>query len=305
MSYTFHQLKIFAEVAKQSSITKAAKSLHMTQPAVSIQVKQLQESVDTPLIEIIGKKLYLTEAGEKLFSMQKAIEEHKEDFEAYVSELKGGLKGSLSISAASTAKYFLPYLLGSFQKKYPNVTISLKVTNRNEVLQHLDQNEFQLAILTQLPEDTSIVSKPFVKNPLVMACPPDHPLMNKTNIQLKDLKNESFIFREPGSGTRMVMEKLLHEANIQPKVAMELGTNEAVKQAIMAGIGISLISRLSMYSELNIGKIDELNVIDFPVLTQWHTLHRRDRIITRVLKNFLEFLEDGDLNHSLPFPEKI
>ncbi|MDX1641662.1 MAG: LysR family transcriptional regulator [Balneolaceae bacterium] len=300
MNYTLHQLKVFAEVAKCGSITKAAESLHMTQPAVSIQMKQLQESVDIALIEIIGKKLYLTEAGERLYSMQQTIQEHEEAFEAYTSELKGGLTGNLSISAASTAKYFLPYLLGAFQKKYPKVKIALKVTNRNEVLQHLYNNEFQLAILTQLPDDSSIIATPFLSNPLVMACPPNHSLSNKKDLNMKDLKDEPFIFRESGSGTRMVMERLLDEAGIEPTIAMELGTNEAVKQAIMAGIGISLISKLSMHSELKTGKINKLNILDFPVETHWHTLYRKDKVISRVLKNFLNFLHSGDLKKHLP-----
>lgn len=300
MHYTLHQLKVFAEVAKCGSITKAAESLHMTQPAVSIQMKQLQESVDIPLIEIIGKKLYLTEAGERLYSMQQTIQEHEEAFEAYTSELKGGLTGNLSISAASTAKYFLPYLLGAFQEKYPKVKITLKVTNRDEVLQHLYNNEFQLAILTQLPDDSSIIATPFLENPLVVACPADHPFANKKNLTLKDLKDETFIFREPGSGTRMVMEKLLKEAGIEPTIAMELGTNEAVKQAIMAGIGISLISKLSMYSELDSGTIDELHLKAFPVTTHWHTLHRKNKVNTRVIKNFLDFLKQDNLTDILP-----
>jgi len=300
MNYTFHQLKIFAEVAKCASITKAAESLHMSQPAVSIQIKQLQQAIDIQLIEIIGKKLYLTEAGERLYSMQQTIQEHTDAFEAYTSELKGGLTGNLSISAASTAKYFLPYLLGAFQKKYPKVKITLKVTNRNEVLQHLYNNEFQLAILTQLPDDPSIIATPFLDNPLVMACPPNHPLSNKTSLTLQNIKDEPFIFREPGSGTRMVMERLLQKADIEPNIAMELGTNEAVKQAIMAGIGISLISYLSMYSELNTGKIDILQVKTFPVKTRWHTLYRKNKVITRVLKNFLDFLEQDNLTELLP-----
>ncbi|MCG2588494.1 LysR family transcriptional regulator [Rhodohalobacter sulfatireducens] len=300
MNYTLHQLKVFAEVAKCRSITKAAESLHMTQPAVSIQMKQLQESVDIPLIEIIGKKLYLTEAGERLYSMQQTIQEHEEAFQAYTSELKGGLTGNLSISAASTAKYFLPYLLGAFQKKYPKVKITLKVTNRDEVLQHLYDNKFQLAILTQLPDDSTIISNPFLINPLVMACPPDYPLLNKKNLTLKDLKDETFIFREPGSGTRMVMERLLKEAVIEPTIAMELGTNEAVKQAIMAGIGISLISKLSMYSELDTGTIDELHLKEFPVTTHWHTLYRKSKVNTRVIKNFLDFLQQDNLTDILP-----
>jgi LysR family transcriptional regulator, low CO2-responsive transcriptional regulator len=303
MNYTLHQLDIFAEVIRQKSITRAAEALHMTQPAVSIQLKQLQESVDVPLIHFVGRSLHLTEAGEELLSMQHIISEKADAFEEYVSELKGGLKGNLKISAASTAKYFLPYILGAFQKKYPHVKISLKVTNRNEVLQHIQKNEYQLAILTQLPAETGIISHAFLENPLVMACHPDHPLRSKRSISLKELGNESFVFREPGSGTRMVMEKLLSDSGIKPYIAMELGTNEAVKQAVMAGIGISLISKISMYSELNLGSVAQLQVKHLPVQTHWHTIYKTDKVISRVIRNFLDFLQNEDLFALIPSSE--
>lgn len=300
MNYTLHQLKVFEAVALKKSITKAAGFLHMTQPAVSIQIKQLQQTVGTPLIEYIGKSLYLTEAGKELLRMQKTIKHEADSFEAFISDLKGGLKGTLSISAASTAKYFLPYLLGAFQKKFPEVKISLKVTNRNEVLKHLYSNEFSLAILTQIPDDTTITSQPFLENPLVMACPAGHPLITRKNLTLGDLKDQPFIFREEGSGTRMVMEDELKSADIIPEKAMELSTNEAVKQAIMAGIGISLISSLSMKTELEAGLISTLDLSRYPRQTHWHILYKNDKMLSKVYLNFIDFLMKGELSKYLP-----
>ncbi len=300
MNYTLHQLRVFEIVAQKKSITKAAESLHMSQPAVSIQIKKLQNSVGTPLIKYTGKTFFLTEAGEQLLQVQQMIRTQTDAFEAYVSELKGGLKGTLSVSAASTAKYFLPYLLGAFQKKYPGIKISLKVTNRDEVLTHLYGNEYQLAILTQLPADESIKAEPFLENPLVMACPPDHPLSKKEKLTLCDLQQEPFIYRESGSGTRMVMERELKKAGIHPEKTMELATNEAVKQAIMAGIGVSLFSKLSMKTELSAGTISTIDVKGFPIQTHWHLLYREDKIISKVFLNCIDFLKAEKITSYLP-----
>ena len=166
MNFTLHQLIVFGAVARHRSMTKAANELHMTQPAVSIQVKQLQESVGIPLVEVMGRQLHLTDAGRALYRMQQSFEDQLETFEAIVSQLKGGLTGSLGISSASTAKYFLPYLLGAFQERYPDIEISLKVTNRNQVLDHLRTNEYSLAVLTQIPEEKGYEAIPFLENPL-------------------------------------------------------------------------------------------------------------------------------------------
>ena len=300
MDFTLHQLKIFGMVARHRSMTKAAEELHMTQPAVSIQIKQLQETVGIPLIEVIGRQVYLTEAGRQLHQVQQSITNEIESFSAAVSQLKGGLEGTLTISAASTAKYFLPYLLGEFRQRYPQIQISLKVTNRDEVLGHLNSNEYDLAILTQVPDDKSIVANPFLENPLVMCSTPDHPFAGVSDINIQQLKNEPFIYREPGSGTRMVLERYLEAHHISVVPTMELGTNEAVKQAIMGGIGISLISKLSLENELQLNKISILDVQNLPIMTHWHTLYKKEKNLSPVTENFLSFLKEINISRLLP-----
>lgn len=300
MNFTLHQLNVFGMVARHKSMTEAARQLHMTQPAVSIQIKQLQEAVDIPLVEVVGRKLYLTDAGERLYEVYQTVNQELESFDAAISQLKGGLKGKLAISSASTAKYFLPYLLGEFQNRYPLVEISLKVTNRNEVLQHLSHNEYDLAVLTQLPDDESTAAIPFLDNPLVMCAPADHPLANEKNITIDQLENDPFIYRELGSGTRMVMEKYLKKNGIDVKPAMELSTNEAVKQAIMAGIGISVISNLSLGNELSLGQISILDMPDFPIPTQWHVLFRKKKKLSPVVENFISFVQEKNIQKFIP-----
>lgn len=300
MDFTLHQLNVFGMVARHRSMTKAAKELHMTQPAVSIQIKQLQDALEIPLIEVISRQVHLTEAGRHLQKMHQAVDNEIESFYATVSQLKGGLEGNLTISAASTAKYFLPYLLGEFQQRYPNIQISLKVTNRDEVLGHLTNNEYNLAILTQVPDDKSIDATPFLDNPLVICAAPDHPLADEPDINIQQLKGEPFIYREPGSGTRMVLEHYLEEHSIAVKPIMELGTNEAVKQAIMGGIGISLISKLSLKNELKLNKISILDVQHLPIMSKWHALYKNEKSLSPVTKNFLSFLQEKNINRLLP-----
>lgn len=300
LNFTLHQLRVFGTVARHRSMTKAAEDLHMTQPAVSIQVKQLQEAIGIPLIEVIGHQIYLTEAGRHLQKMHQVVSDEIASFHATVSQLRGGLEGTLTISAASTAKYFLPYLLGEFLKKYPKIRISLKVKNRDEVLTHLKNNDYDLAVLSQVPDDPSLKAFPFLDNPLVLCCAPDHPLAGQAGISVQQLKNESFINREDGSGTRLVMERYLKDHGISVSPVMELGTNEAVKQAIMAGIGISLISGLSLVNEVKLGKICVLDVQGLPVMTQWNALHKKGKRLSPVIRNFLDFLMEKDIGRMVP-----
>jgi DNA-binding transcriptional LysR family regulator len=296
MSYTLHQLDVFASVAKNKSITKAAKELFMSQPAVSIQVKKLQEHFDIDLIEVIGKQLYLTDAGVELYNSQKKIKNELKSLEMALDELKGVMKGKLSIVVVSTAKYFMPYILGKFRNELPQVQISLKVTDRNEVTSQLKENTCDLAVYSQLPEGIVLEQIEFLSNPLVLAASPDHQLADKKNIQWKDLEKYDFLIRETGSGTRLVMERLLNEENIDPEMVMELSTNEAVKQAIMAGIGISLVSRYSLLNEEKMGKISVLDVKGLPYVNNWKLVYPKGKKLSPVARSFIDFAKNKDIH---------
>ncbi len=296
MSYTLHQLDVFASVAKNKSITKAAKELFMSQPAVSIQVKKLQEHFDIDLIEVIGKQLYLTDAGIELYNSQKKIKDELKSLEMALDELKGVMKGKLSIVVVSTAKYFMPYILGKFRNESPQVQISLKVTDRIEVTSQLKENACDLAVYSELPEGIVLEHIEFLSNPLVLAASPDHELANKKNIQWKDLEKYDFLIRETGSGTRLVMERLLNQENIEPEIVMELSTNEAVKQAIMADIGISLVSRYSLLNEEKMGKISVLDVQGLPYVNNWKLVYPKGKKLSPVARSFIEFAKNKDIH---------
>ncbi|MFO7799348.1 LysR family transcriptional regulator [Rhodohalobacter sp.] len=296
MSFTLHQLDVFASVAKNKSITKAAKELFMSQPAVSIQVKKLQEHFDIDLIEVIGKQLYLTDAGVELYNSQKKIKSELKSLEMALDELKGVMKGKLSIVVVSTAKYFMPYILGKFRDELPHVQISLKVTDRIEVASQLKENACDLAVFSQLPEGIALEQIGFLSNPLVLAASPNHDLANKKNIQWEDLKKYDFLIRETGSGTRLVMESLLNQESINPKIVMELSTNEAVKQAIMAGIGISLVSRYSLLNEEKMGKISVLDVKGLPYVNNWKLVYPKGKKLSPVARSFIQFAKNKNIH---------
>ena len=299
MSFTLHQLDVFAEVARKKSMTKAAEALFMSQPAVSIQVKKLQEHFEVDFFEVIGKELYLTEAGKELYEAQKNISREVESLEMALSEIKGMMRGSLNVAVVSTAKYFMPYILGAFRSKFDKIKISLKVTDRNEVKEMLRENVCDLAVFSVLPPELELEAVEFLENPLLMASAPDHPLAQKKNIDFKDLDVHRFLIREPGSGTRMVMQQLFESNNISPEIVMELGTNEAVKQAIMAGIGISLISRYSLTLEESVGKISVLDVKDLPYVNTWKLVYPKGKRLSPAAKNFIEFTTTASLRDIL------
>ena len=295
MSITLNQLKTFLTVVEQGGITLAANTLYMTQPAVSIQIKQLETHFGLPLLEVVGKKIHLTQAGKLLYEAAKEIRNLLTTLETELSNIQGCFKKKLNISAVSTAKYFIPSLLGNFHKLYPDVEIRLKVANRGEVLERLKSNDDDLVVLSQLPKKfpASIVVQKILNDALVVPAPPNHPLAKKQNILFKELKNEPFIAREPGSGTLIAMNKLFNKAKFRPKITMELGSSSAIKQSIIAGFGLSLLSKMSIEQELALKKLVILNIKGFPIQHPWYIVRLKNKKLTPIMVNFIKFLQEN------------
>ncbi len=287
---TLHQLKVFEAVARHRSFTRAAEELFLTQPTVSMQVKQLAKAVGLPLFEQIGKRLYLTAAGRELLATCQEIFEELSRFEIAVADLKGLKQGYLRLAVITTAKYVIPRLLGPFCQRYPGIDVSLKVTNHEHILERLTDNQDDLYILSQPPEDFDVSSHPFVENPLVVLAPRHHPLAQKKNIPLKRLAEEPFIMREPGSGTRKAVQKLFDEHGVSVKVKLELGSNEAIKQAIAGGLGISVLSRHTLALEGTTSQLTILDVEDFPIQRYWYVVYPTGKQLSVIARTFFEYL---------------
>jgi LysR family transcriptional regulator, low CO2-responsive transcriptional regulator len=288
---TLHQLRVFEAVARHNSFTRAAEELFLTQPTISMQVKQLAKVVGLPLFEQIGKRLYLTTAGKELFSTCKVLFEHISEFESKIANLKGLKQGTLRLSAITTAKYIIPRLLGLFSQRYPGVDISLKVTNHESISERLLNNQDDLYVMSQLPQDFDIEVYPFMENPLIVLAPRSHPLVNQKNIPLKRLANELFIMREPGSGTRQAVQKLFEEHDIKVRVKLDLGSNEAIKQAVAGGLGISVLSQHTLTSDSMNGEIAILDVEHFPIRRHWYVIYPAGKQLSIVASTFFDYLQ--------------
>ncbi|MCW8886423.1 MAG: LysR family transcriptional regulator, partial [Motiliproteus sp.] len=236
MKMTLRQLTLFDCVARHMSFTRAAEEMHLTQPAVSIQLKQLEEHVGMPLFEQIGKKLYLTAAGEELQQTCSDIFSRLDNLEMALSQMKGLMHGTLRVAVVTSAMYFAPHLLGAFQREYPEVRMRLVVKNRNQVLQRLANNEDDLVLMAQVPQDMKLVSYPFLDNPMIPVVPPTHPLVGREKLPLSVLNEYRFLSREDGSGSRKAIEDHLQEREVVLENIMELGGSETIKQGLMAGL---------------------------------------------------------------------
>ncbi len=287
---TLRQLKVFESVARHLSYSRAADELHLTQPAVSMQIKQLEDNVSLPLFEQLGKRIYLTEAGRELYHYSRAISQQLSDMEVALDELKGMERGKLNISVVTTANYFAPHLLAKFCQRYSGVTVSLNVSNRETVLKQLADNLIDLAIMGQPPEDLDIDSESFMENPLVVIAPPDHPLCQECNIPVQRLEKEIFLVRESGSGTRGAMERFFVEHHIKINKGMETDTTEAIKQAVQAGMGLGIMSQHTAELELEMNRLKILDVQDFPIIRYWHVVNRKNKRLSSIAKAFREFL---------------
>lgn len=295
---TLHQLKVFEAAARHSSFTRAAEELFLTQPTVSMQIKQLTKSVGLPLFEQVGKRLYLTEAGRELFATCRQIFETIAQFEMKVADLKGLKQGQLRLAVITTAKYFIPRLLGPFCQLYPGIDIALQVTNHEGILERMTSNLDDLYIMSQVPEHLDVNCEPFLDNPLVVIAPLNHPLAKETNISLQRLSSEPFIMREPGSGTRRTIQNLLDEHELTVKVKLELGSNEAIKQAIAGGLGISVLSRHTLLTDAS--EFSILDVQNFPIKRNWYMVYPSGKQLSIVARAYHDYL----LNAAKKFVEE-
>lgn len=299
MNVSFRQLRVFQAVAQHLSHTRASEELNLTQPAVSMQIRLLEEEVGLPLFEKLGKQICLTEAGRELYQYSRTIFAELEEAEAVLQSLRGLNRGTLNIAVASTVNYFAPRLLAVFHRRFPGIRLSLEVTNRQSLIRLLQSNELDLALMGQPPEQLDLDAEAFMDNPLVVIAPPDHPLTGERQIPLERLAQETFVIREPGSGTRAAMERYFAERGVKLQTGMQMTRNEAIKQAVRAGLGLSLVSGLTIELELETGRLAVLDVVGFPLRRRWYLVHRQGKRLSPAAAAFREFLLQGDFRDLL------
>lgn len=290
LHFTLRQLQVFEKVANHLNYSRAAEELYLSQPAVSMQIKQLEGHIGLPLFEQMGKKIFLTEAGKELFQYARSIAQQLAEIEAVFDEMKGLEQGKLTLSVVNTANYFTPQLLATFCQQHPNINVILQVANRDAVLKQLADNSTDLAIMGQPPPGLDISSTQFMDNPLVVIAQPNHPLAKLKQVKLVQLAEHSFVSREQGSGTRSAMERMFAQHHIRPRISMEMETNEAIKQAVQAGLGLGILSLHSIELELETRRLVTLNVEHFPLLRHWFVAYRYNKRLSSAALAFKEFL---------------
>jgi DNA-binding transcriptional LysR family regulator len=289
MTYTLHQLEIFRKVAEVKSVTKASEQLFLTQPAVSIQLKNFQDQFNLPLFEVVGRKLYITEFGEEISETAFKILEQVETINYKSAIFEGKLAGKLKIAMVSTAKYVMPYFLADFIKENQMVDLTMDVTNKMKVIRSLENNECDFALVSTIPKKLSIERIELMKNKLYFVVKKDYDTSKKTI--LNDLNKSLFIFRENGSATRLAMERYLIKHKITIHKKMELKSNEAVKQAIIAGLGISIMPIIGIKNELQKGDLQILDIKDLPIETYWNLIWLKSKNLSSVAKAFKKHIE--------------
>jgi len=289
---TLRQLKIFEAVARHLSFSRAAAELHLTQPAVSMQVKQLVAHAGLPLFEQLGKRVYLTAAGTELLGYSRAIIQQFHDAEEAIGRLKGVAGGRLNITVISAGEYFFPRLLAEFIRRHQGVKINLAVRNREELLHLMADNLTDLGVMVRPPDDGDMVSAPFAPHPYVIVAAPDHPLARRRRITIAQLVREPFVVREHGSDTWHAMQQAFGRRLAKVNIAMEITSTETIKQAVIAGMGVSFLSAHTIGLELKVGSLAVLDVVGFPLLLEWYVVHRHDKRLPPVAVAFKSFLEE-------------
>jgi LysR family transcriptional regulator, low CO2-responsive transcriptional regulator len=284
------QLRAFEATARLLSVTRAAEELHVSQPTVSIQLRELASSVGTPLFDTVGRRIQLTVAGQALLETVSDIVGCWQRFESTLSDMQGLLRGRLKIAAVTTAEYFVPDLLGPFAAAHPGVDIDLAVENRDGVVQRLERHSDDLAVMMLPPAHLPLDALPFQANPLVVIAAHNHPRVGKRT-QLAQLSAERWLMRESGSGTRTVALQHFMSQGFEPRIAMSLGSNEALKHAVAAGLGIGVISRMAFSGSSAHAGLQELKVAGFPLKRQWQVVWRKDHPLSAAARTFVKYLE--------------
>ena len=279
MHLTLRQLQCFSAVARNLSYTRAAEELHLTQPAVSMQIRQLEQQAGMAVTEQLGKQVHLTEAGEEVYRYARSILQQIEELDDVLNKLKGLAGGHLRIAAISSANYFAPKLLGTFHQRFENVTVSMDVTNQAAVVQQVIDNEVDMAIMGQPPDHAQLDAIAFMDNPLIVVAPPNHRLAERKRIALDELEHEVFLTREPGSGTRGAMHRFFRQHKLKLTTGMEMGSLSGIKQGVQADLGLGLLPRGAVEVELMLGRLVELRFRDLPIARNWFVvLHKGKRL---------------------------
>jgi len=296
MNITFRQLKVFVEVAKSGNMTRAAEALHLTPPAVSMQIKEVESQVGLPLFDRQGRAVVLSTASEYFLVHAKKLLAALKEADDAMARLKRVEHGLLTIGMVSTAKYFVPHLLARFHEEHPGVEVKLRLANnREQLVAQMDAGEVDLAIMGRPPRELTTRAEPFAPHPLVFVAPPGHPLLAQPQAPAAVLARYPLIVREDGSGTRAAMERFLAEQHVSPQVVMELPSNETIKQAVIAGMGLSFLSRHTIGLELKTGLLAVLDIAGTPVMRTWNVVHMGSRVLSPAAEAFRYFLiEHGE-----------
>ncbi|OGA17986.1 MAG: transcriptional regulator [Betaproteobacteria bacterium RIFCSPLOWO2_02_FULL_66_14] len=287
---SLRRLRAFEAVARLGSFSRAAAELHLTQPAVSMQLRQLEQEIGLPLVEQMGRRLDVTPAGREIVDCARAVAARLREAEEAIAELQGRGGGELAISTVSTAKYHVPMLLAEFRRRHPNVQVRLSVSNREAVVRDLAENTIDLAIMGTPPRRLDTTAVAFAKHPIAIIAAPGHPLARRKRVALARLGGETFLIRERGSGTRSAMERFFSARRFRPRETIEMSSNETIKQAVMAGMGVRFLSLHTVALELQAKRLFVLHVDGTPVMRAWHVIHRERKRLSPVAQAFKAFL---------------
>ena len=292
MNITFNQLKIFEKVAELKSVTKASEALFLTQPAVSIQLKKLEEQFDIPLFELVGRQIYITPFGENVLQSAQTILRETDQLKYKTLQHKGILSGKLKISIVSTAKYIMPYLISDFMNKYSGIELSMDVTNRSSVIEHLKNNEVDFALISVMPVEVELEEFQLMDNELYLVGK-TNPFPQQLELKKAQLENLPFIFREKGSATRMAMTKFLKDQEIEVHKSLQLTSNEAVKQALMAGLGYSVMPKIGISNALTTSKLVVIPYPGLPIKTKWRLVWLKNKKLSLTAQRLLTELKQN------------